>query len=95
MSKAKELPIPSRAEADPNARELVRVWAAMGSQHVALATNVWRDPAAWGIMLADLAQHIVNAHCQTDDERSAFLVRLKSGFDAEWKTPTDVPKKVD
>lgn len=53
--KPTELPVPGAVHADPKAIELLRVWAAGGKQHVTLATRVWEDPAAWGIMLVDLA----------------------------------------
>jgi hypothetical protein len=46
---AHELPIPPAAADDADARELVRVWAASGAQHVTIATGVWEDPAAWGL----------------------------------------------
>lgn len=51
MPKKHELPIPGPAQRDDSAQEIVRVWAAAGAQHVALATGLWHDPAAWGILL--------------------------------------------
>ena len=61
-------------------------------QHVSLRVGVWSDPAAWGIMLADLAKHIVNSYDQdaTLDRRKA-LQRIKAAFDAELTKPTDDP----
>jgi hypothetical protein len=56
------LPIPEPALADPGARELLRVWAARGAQHVSIATGLWKDPGAWGIALVDLAPHIARAY---------------------------------
>lgn len=89
---ANELPIPRDAESDSKAMELLRVWAAHGSQHVSLATNVWDDPAAWGIMLVDLAKHIALAYGETTERNCAeTLARIKEGFDAEWETATDEP----
>jgi hypothetical protein len=60
-----ELPIPPAALTDDRARELVRVWASGGSQHVSLATGLWSDPAACGIMLVDLARHLARAYEQS------------------------------
>jgi hypothetical protein len=72
--------------------ELLRVWAAHGKQHVSLATNLWTDPASWGIMLVDLAKHVASAYKQTTDkEFASVLKRIKEGFDAEWETATDEP----
>jgi hypothetical protein len=88
----RELPIPSVAGGDSNAVELLRVWAAQGKQHVALATRVWDDPAAWGIMLVDLAKHIASAYQQTEGkDYGDVLSRVREGFDAEWETATDEP----
>ena len=60
-----ELQIPPQAAADPRARELVRVWAAGGKQHITLATGLWKDPATWGVMLVDRAKLIADAYEQT------------------------------
>jgi len=61
-----QLAVPPSAAADPKARELVRVWAAGGKQHVSLATGLWRDPGAWGILLVDLARYAANAYKETE-----------------------------
>jgi hypothetical protein len=89
---ARELPIPPAATTDPNARELLRVWAANGRQHVTIATGLWNDPATWGIMLVDLAKHGALAFEQIGGMDSAVaLQRIRAGFDAEWSHPTDEP----
>jgi hypothetical protein len=85
-----ELPIPPIAASDRDSQEIARIWAAHGSQHVALATGLWEDPAAWGIMLVDLAHHVANAYEQGAGlDRSEVLARIREGFDAEWESPTD------
>lgn len=90
---SRELPIPENAATTDDAVELVRVWAAKGGQHVSLATGVWDDPAAWGLMLVDLAQHVASAYAETTGmERDAVLARIKSGFDAEWPCLTDAQR---
>jgi hypothetical protein len=87
---AKQLPVPRAAETDAKAVELLRVWAAEGRQHVSLATNLWNDPAAWGIMLVDLAKHVASAYEQnTGKDFAAVLRRIREGFDAEWETATE------
>lgn len=84
------LPIPPEAEADPKSIEIARVWAAGGGQHVTMKTGLWDDPAAWGLMLVDLARHAANAYAQTEGrDREDVLRRIKAGFDAEWNAPTD------
>jgi hypothetical protein len=84
-----ELPIPSATLSDPRARELLRVWAANGSQHVSMASGLWTDPAAWGIMLVDLAKHAARAYEQAGTHVSEeALLRIRAGFDAEWLQAT-------
>jgi hypothetical protein len=85
----KELPIPPAALVDDRARELVRVWAANGAQHVSLAPQSWADPGAWGIMLVDLAKHLARAYEQSGTHSSAeALSRIRVSFDAEWSEAT-------
>lgn len=91
---SKELPIPAKAADAEDAIELARVWVADGNQHVSLATEVWEDPAAWGIALVDLARHLAAAYEQTSGmSRDATLARIRAGFDAEWSSPTDEPER--
>ncbi|HKV38807.1 MAG TPA: DUF5076 domain-containing protein [Blastocatellia bacterium] len=95
MAKRDELVIPDAGKQDPKSFELLRVWIANKGQHVSLRTGVWSDPAAWGIMLADLARHVANAY-QRDAgfDPSKTLQRIKAGFDAEMGSPTDAPSGV-
>ena len=88
----RELPIPPEANSDKMAKELIRVWAAKGGQHVSIATGLWEDPAAWGILLVDLAKHVSNAYEQTKGKsHQSTLKRIKEGFEAEWANETDKP----
>ena len=87
--KSGELPIPPAAREDPRAVELARVWAAGGKQHVSLTAGAWSDPAAWGIMLVDLARHVANHYSHEKGlARAEVLARIKKGFEVEWATPT-------
>jgi hypothetical protein len=92
MAENDELSIPDPAKRDTKSFELLRVWIAEKGQHVSLRTNVWSDPAAWGIMLVDLAQHIANAYQTTEGrDKVEVLKRLKAGLDAEFSKRTDAP----
>src|ERR1051325_10216824 len=92
MSERDELIIPEGAKEDPNSFELIRIWIANKGQHVALR-NVWKDPAAWGLMLCDLARHVANAYQQEEGrDPGETLLRIKAGFDAEFVSPTDKVK---
>lgn len=85
-----QLPVPPKAAQDPKGRELARIWAAKGAQYVTLAADLWEDPAAWGIMLVDLARHVAKAYqASNGSDPSATLERIKEGFDAEWLHSTE------
>jgi hypothetical protein len=57
-----------------------------------LLPETWPDPAAWGILLVDLAKHLVIAYQQTEGRDQAdTLQRISDGFDAEWGDSTDEP----
>ena len=84
-----QLPVPPAANSDGAALELARVWATGGAQEVTLRAEAWDDPAAWGIMLVDLARHVASAYEKTRGMKSAdALARIRSGFDAEWESST-------
>lgn len=84
-----ELEVPPKVVSAERAYELVRIWAADGAQHVSIATEIWEDPAAWGIALADLARHLANAYQLSRDlPKEQALARIREGFDTEWGTPT-------
>jgi len=90
MAKSDEVEIPSAASEDPQSFELMRVWMANQGQHVSLRLGVWDDPAAWGILLADLARHVADAYQQTEGlDPLRTLQRIKAGLDAEWDSPTN------
>jgi hypothetical protein len=87
-----ELDVPPNAKGDKKAIEIARIWAAAGKQQVTLRPDIWKDPAAWGLMLVDLAKHVANAYEQMEGrDRAEVLARIKSGFDAEWSSATDSP----
>ena len=93
MPPMKELPIPTAATHSSSARELLRVWAAQGAQHVSIATGLWADPGAWGIVLADLARHVSRAYEQSGGpDSAAALSRIQKAMAAEFGHATDEPK---
>ena len=93
---AKALPIPAPARRDPRAVEMVRTWIAEGKLHVALKIGFWEHPErgidernAWGILMADMARHVANAH---EDEygrdRRETLIMIREAFEREIEKPT-------
>ncbi len=92
MSESDQLLVPPAAKNDAKSFELLRVWIADKKQHVSLRSGVWKDPAAWGIMFADLSRHVANAfHQDAGLERAEALKRIVAGFNAEIGSPTDDP----
>lgn len=84
-----ELAPPPSAIEDATSFEIARVWVASGAQHARLRTGVWPDPAAWGIVLADLARHVALAyHYEEDHDVEHVLERVLAGFQTELESPT-------
>jgi hypothetical protein len=87
-----ELAVPPQAARDRSAVEIARIWLVAGDQHVVLRPDVWEDPAAWGLLLVDLAKHAANTYHQSEGrDIQQTLNRIKGGFDAEWEHATDRP----
>jgi hypothetical protein len=83
-----ELLIPPQIVDLPSSYEILRVWAAEGRQHTTVL-NEYRDPAAWGLLLVDIARIAAAAHCdQTHDNEQLVIVRIKDELDAAWGTPS-------
>ena len=90
MKHENELLVPPAVEEDPKAIEVIRVWVAKGGQHVSLNPLVWKDPQAWGIVLADLAGHVANAYEQALGlNRAGTMRKITDLLVAELTNPTD------
>ncbi|HKD78844.1 MAG TPA: DUF5076 domain-containing protein [Candidatus Angelobacter sp.] len=88
-----ELLVPPLAESDPDAIEMIRVWIAKGGLHVSINPFIWKDPEAWGIMLADLAGHVANAYEQELGlDRETTMHKITALLLAELKNPTDTAR---
>lgn len=91
MSEIEELKPPHTILEATRAMELVRIWIVDGKQQVSISGNLWDDPAAWGLMLVDLAKHVANAYAQTGRNKEEVLDRIFKGFQAEYESETDEP----
>lgn len=92
QSRSQPLDPPAIAASNPDAIEVLRVWAAPGAPQQLTLRRVWKDPAAWGLLLVDVARHVSRAYAADGSDERAVLARIRSGFDAEWGNPTDVPQ---
>jgi hypothetical protein len=59
-----ELIIPPAAQKDPDAFEILRVWAAKGEQHITIHSELQGKAYDFGYMLADLAFHGANLYAE-------------------------------
>ena len=90
----KPLVIPTAAQRDESATQLVSAWAAEKGLHCTLNIGLWHDsgrdePASWGILLSDLARHAANAlQEQYGLDPVDSLARIREAFDMELSDPT-------
>jgi hypothetical protein len=76
--------------------EFIRAWIDYGnqktSQKFSLLPQIAEDPAAWGLVLVDIARQVALGYVQITSEKYSYeevLLRIKQGFDAEWTCPTE------
>jgi hypothetical protein len=67
--------------------ESTESWSAGHLRH-----DAWEDPAAWGLMLVDIARHVARAHGQEGEDEEEVFQRILAGFHAEIQLPTDTPR---
>jgi hypothetical protein len=89
MEEPRQLPVPDQVDVADDAFELARLWVANQALHVTLQSNVWQDPATWGVMLVDLARHVARAYAQLEGrDPQVVLERIQAGFQAEFEKQT-------
>ena len=86
-----ELDVPPIANSHAQAVEVLRVWATPGQPQQLTLRTTWKDPGAWGLMLADIARHAANAYHNEGEDRAVALARIRQLFEAEFARPTDDP----
>ena len=90
----RELALPPLAH-DTNAREVLRVWAVNGQSQECVLQPTWRDPAAWGLLLVDIARHAARAYAlQGDQSEEQAMGRILAGLTAELSVPTDPGRQI-
>ena len=58
--------------------EVLRVWTAPGQTQEVVLKTTWKNPATWGLMLADTARHAANAYANEGHDRWRRLRGVKS-----------------
>jgi hypothetical protein len=90
----RELALPPIARSNPEAVEVLRVWAAPGQPQQVVLKTTWADAGAWGLMLADIARHAANAYASQNRNPGDVLARIRQLLDAEFSSPTDTPSQL-
>jgi Domain of unknown function (DUF5076) len=92
------LPIPPEALEDPNAFEIMRLWAAGGQLHVTIESGLGGGAEDFGELLADLYEHAARLYAQRDN-RSAEECReviledfMRRARDPKKSTEGAIPK---
>lgn len=79
--------VPPEVKGEARAREILRVWRLPTSQVFSARVETWPDPAAWGLLLADLARHIARSYAELGTHsETAALERLVAGWHAEMES---------
>jgi len=87
-----EIDIPDAVLGDKKALELARIWATEEGQHIRFRSDLWEDPATWGLMLVDFAKLAAKSYAEDADwDCAVALARIKEGLDAEWESAMDEP----
>jgi hypothetical protein len=85
-----ELPTPPDAVNDPEATELLRAWVIDQALHCTVNTGAFEDPATWGVLIADLIQHLADALKEQEGrDVAATLQSIRAALDAELNAPGD------
>lgn len=90
----KALDPPDTIAGDPEATEMLRLWAAHNELQVSINIGSYQESEydeahAWGVILADCAKHVVNALSQRyDEDPDDALARIRTAFLAEVDHPT-------
>ena len=81
MKTKNELEVPPAARLDAKSFELMRVWIAESDMHVNLQLGGWQEPEPWGVVLADLAQHVADFYAEKRAmDRADVLDVLRTEF---------------
>ena len=84
MSDSQAFPTPHDCVSNPAAFELLSIWVCSNEPRVQFRSNAWEDPAAWGIVLADLSRMVAQQyHDSAGISLDDALSRILAGFRAE------------
>ena len=88
------LQIPPAAKRDEDAIQMLTAWIAESGLHCTMNVGMWsaagrNEPAAWGILLADVVRHLANAiESEQGIDRSDVIAEIVDSFQNELESPT-------
>ena len=88
------LSIPPAAQRDENSIQMLSAWIAEQGMHCTLNIGMWHEagrnePAAWGVLLADVVRHIGNAIQEERGESAdATTESIVAALLSELESPT-------
>jgi hypothetical protein len=83
-----ELKFPTDVQNNADGKESARICITGDKLTFVVLADLWERPAAWGIVMADLARQVAAA-LQDPADRDRLLEDIRSAFDAEWSHPTE------
>src|SRR5688500_10257558 len=79
-----ELMVPPAVHEDPDAFEILRVWAASGEQHVTIHSDLNGGAEGFGTLLAELLRHGALLYSERETaEPLEVETRIRAAFEAE------------
>ena len=87
----RDLEPPPIANSNPQAVEVLRVWAAPGQPQQLTLRTTWKDAGAWGLLLVDIARHAANAYANEGQNAAEVLARIQQLLNVEFSQPRDKP----
>jgi hypothetical protein len=88
----RELDLPPIATSNSDAVEVLRVWAAPDECQQVTLQICWKEPGAWGLVLADIARHVAQAYGREGQNPEEVFRRIIESLNAELDSPTDDPE---
>jgi hypothetical protein len=83
------LPVPHPADTDSHSIEVASIWISNNNQYISIRQDVWDDPAAWGLLLCDVINHVSKMYANSGKgDFSIIRTRIKLGLDVEFSTPS-------
>ena len=88
----RELPKPPETQTAAEAMEVIRAWIVDGALHVSLMPTAFEEKEVWGILLADVTNHVANALADaTGLDRGKTVAAIAKLYNSELAQPTDEP----